>query len=675
MPSNSERSESVRSNRHSPYLNRRTRHACENCRRKKSRCPGEKPECSFCTRLKQKCVYVSSDRLSGRGIDGGGDTRERRNTTDRLEASTDATSERLRSIESKLESLTDVLGSRLPQTDQSQRHAHTPHERHTPPDINLSKELISEGIELYFAHFCNQPCPLFDHLRLSPSFHHFSPIVLYPMFALSLRASTHPELSTHAQRRSLIRDLTSKSWTLLVNAYAEFEVTNAYFQALCLLAQVDFGEGNPDRARAQLALGLRLAQSRGMLDRKYYDSVGSVGSTCAQEIVWTMFMLERMYIGGTIRAPSIPSAMFNLPTFEGGPSLPATNDVSRDASGFRPPYKSPGIVEIGIRIVKIWEMVIVDINHPTTDTDVPFWRHDSIWAAILSSLLDFELDGEQHTYASMGPPASALEKPHLKPYYLTWLFYQLVHSAIHCCLYHPFIILTKTQSLSNRVPLTFLQKSHHSSLIYANWVHRFLVESSAAHLPVHHCPFLAYLVGIVASIHLESSSSSSNSAAGSAIRKFEKCVEFLRRVARESWPGVARTVGVLERLRERMGGTGREGMSYVEVEYDGGVPIGRARKVGLEEDEVELMWSLFDFSGVARGEEAEVRGVRGDEEMGTGMEAERVAGEVGDVNVEVTAESDVDAIDSFAGVDWSDWSLFGRPWLAYFPPDHDMGFQ
>ena len=35
----------------------RTRRACEPCRRKKVRCPGEKPVCAFCRRLNQRCTY------------------------------------------------------------------------------------------------------------------------------------------------------------------------------------------------------------------------------------------------------------------------------------------------------------------------------------------------------------------------------------------------------------------------------------------------------------------------------------------------------------------------------------------------------------------------------------------------------------------------------------------
>ncbi|KAJ9144151.1 Zn(II)2Cys6 transcription factor [Pleurostoma richardsiae] len=40
---------------------KRARQACEPCRRKKSKCPGERPTCSFCERLGQQCVYNSGD--------------------------------------------------------------------------------------------------------------------------------------------------------------------------------------------------------------------------------------------------------------------------------------------------------------------------------------------------------------------------------------------------------------------------------------------------------------------------------------------------------------------------------------------------------------------------------------------------------------------------------------
>jgi hypothetical protein len=40
---------------------KRIRQACRNCRRKKARCTGERPECAFCVRLKQPCSYSDGD--------------------------------------------------------------------------------------------------------------------------------------------------------------------------------------------------------------------------------------------------------------------------------------------------------------------------------------------------------------------------------------------------------------------------------------------------------------------------------------------------------------------------------------------------------------------------------------------------------------------------------------
>lgn len=46
---------------------RRSRRACEPCRRKKIKCAGERPICSFCRRLNQACHYGGRED-SGSGV-------------------------------------------------------------------------------------------------------------------------------------------------------------------------------------------------------------------------------------------------------------------------------------------------------------------------------------------------------------------------------------------------------------------------------------------------------------------------------------------------------------------------------------------------------------------------------------------------------------------------------
>ncbi|EXJ93409.1 hypothetical protein A1O1_01801 [Capronia coronata CBS 617.96] len=92
-----------------------------------------------------------------------------------------------------------------------------------------------------------------------------SPLVLYPVLALGLRLSQHQFLNISTTRSKILHFLSEFTWDLLCKAYADQTFDLKYFQALCLLAQVDFACCKPGRAQAQVALGLRLAGSRGML--------------------------------------------------------------------------------------------------------------------------------------------------------------------------------------------------------------------------------------------------------------------------------------------------------------------------------------------------------------------------------------------------------------------------
>ena len=96
------------------------------------------------------------------------------------------------------------------------------------------------------------------------------------------------------------------------------------------------------------------------------------------------------------------------------------------------------------------------------------------------------------------------------------------------------MIHIKTVRLKQKIPLTFLQKSYEFSLIHANWVVRLLNHMDEARLMLHD-PFLGHLVAIAASIHLEHTKSQYPTVAASAKQKFEKCLDFVKRLSQE-WP-------------------------------------------------------------------------------------------------------------------------------------------
>lgn len=248
---------------------------------------------------------------------------------------------------------------------------------------------------------------------------------------------------------------------------------------------------------------------------------------------------------------------------------------------------------------------------------------------------------------------------------------------------HPFIIFIKARQHGSRTPLTFLQKAHKDSLIYASWVAKNLTDMEAAELDVLD-PFLAYLVGIAASIHIEHSLSSVVSTATAAEQKLATCMAYLNRVSR-IWPRTQKRIVVLEDLRARVGN--RSALHCVDDEYDGAVPIHSARHVSMSEIDERLLWTLFDSSNdpvqntlhpdtMTTGSGSRNTDLAGLSEHVGSNNTTNNAPLVGstiqsrpDENVASHSAQGVSALDQFPSIDsqTADWSLLGMPWMAYFP--------
>lgn len=67
-----------------------------------------------------------------------------------------------------------------------------------------------------------------------------SKIVLLPLLAISLRISQNPFFRDKEHVLERCGKLSEAAWALLAARYSEFDFDLGYFQALCLLAQVDF---------------------------------------------------------------------------------------------------------------------------------------------------------------------------------------------------------------------------------------------------------------------------------------------------------------------------------------------------------------------------------------------------------------------------------------------------
>ncbi|KAI9150694.1 hypothetical protein HJFPF1_10470 [Paramyrothecium foliicola] len=558
---------------------------------------------------------------------------------------------------------------------------------------------MCEAVEKYFEHFNNQPYPVLDHLQGRGSFspNDIPSVVFYPMLALSLRTFDHAmEEQVQAFARTL-DILIESTWSLLTAAITRFEFDIHFFQGLCLLAQVDFATGNASRAQAQVTLGLRLSQSHGMLAAENNDQLNDLDSVMRREVVWTLYIMDRVFNSSSSTGPSVQSSFYKLHIYSGGPAHPASH--SRDGDSFTMTemlhhdvrLESITICALNIELVSIWEAVMDDIFHSPSPVPIPFWRDGSPRSKIVSRLLDAEMNCGKHKYVSVGPPKRLLHKPQGKEYYLSWLFLQLLHSTILCCLNHPFIIYIKTKELEGHVPLTFLQQSYEYSLIYSNWVLRLINDMQEAGLFLYD-PFYGFMVTIAATIQLEQTLNKNETVANTAKVKFGKLREFLREMSKV-WPITTVLLGILDELVARL--RQRRTINRVDQEYDGAIPAEPAENVTMTAEDIGVMWKLFDYANISREygrqlhaatssslsastvHQVQQRNVFPEPKLAhesspNGASSDAVCTEG------VFDPYDADAALAFDSVEFNtlehhdfgeDWLLMGRPWSEYFPKE------
>lgn len=424
------------------------------------------------------------------------------------------------------------------------------------------------------------------------------PIILYAMLALCLPVC-HEPISRDVEQVNRICDFCSEmAWGLLCENYSRQQFDEAHFQALCLLAQVDFASkrlrsftrlrytranwtsaGKIARAQSQVSLGLKLAQTKGMLGSRAISDANSTAPNTQSPIVWTLFMMDRI-IGTAGNSTPSPSSLFSLPVYQAGPARPdSMTDTPKsfmlsDPMNVRSSLSSPSVIAVLIELLDIWGEIITHIFQSTPDESSPFWRHDSSRARISTRLLEFELskcaypitkpfqakssaEVKLHTYTSTGSPSRVIQEPNLRQYYLARFFLHFVHTGALCCMYetpccewsktncsrnHPFIIFVNTQHLQGCVPWSFLQSSYKISTVNSDWIVMLITDMQRSNLYLHD-PFVGYLVVIAATIQLDKSLHHNNEIAGPAMQKFEKCRDYVKFLS-TYWPSMKNAVGV-----------------------------------------------------------------------------------------------------------------------------------
>lgn len=531
---------------------KRARQACEPCRRKKSRCPGEKPICSHCARLRQVCTYARER----------GDSEPQDDLQLDVAANAEAmTAERLKMLERGMAQIQSVLSGQVVAMEPS-RNAEIPprqpvrsNEHHSlamPSSGNAGgpPESEIEAAAVLYLKFCDcQPLPLFSMHEWAEGLQLREPEVVLAVVALANRFDTAEKTYLVTKRHLYMEQARSLVLQRLISGPIEIST----IQTLCLLSLVYFNESATARASSFSALACDLAQSAGLAT----ELPGAQPASSREErrrCYWSLTLLRNLFgnMNGNIAFISTdfppqypksaePPAKSSLNITE--PGLPQPDgplDNANNASS----EADHGIMATVVSLSAVWIKTVRYVCRRGKSQRLPSWVPESEYQQILTELMTIE---SHMPYKYRYKPArfdeyNDDELQQSRTFWAPWLLNQILYHSILCLLNHPLILSLHLRNLRmTMVPEIFLQHTDDLIQTHTSWVVHLVDQILAKDFRLTD-PYPPYCVGIVATIFLQQSYSDDERVRANKQENFTKCLRFVRQ-AGNYWPRVATLVG------------------------------------------------------------------------------------------------------------------------------------
>ncbi|KAK6706844.1 hypothetical protein SNK04_007859 [Fusarium graminearum] len=509
------------------------RRACESCRRKKTKCTGEKPICSFCERLHQDCVYLPRNRETVR-------RKRRASRSDRVVnydgqdinelLGPGAASSSAGSVFTP-DSLPRQRNRRVPTVERTPRrigritiHDEPSRSWSSPlPEVTPSPTSLDNAVDEYRGRLYFQPLPLFDPQGLRERIQR-SPMFLQWIF-LALALSNLPYDASSAKEADLIhshaRAARDTVLELAMRGTARLEIS----QALCLLALGDILEGRPALALMTIGAVCRLELVRGA---GYAESPSDASLRC----YWSVFILEKGFtprftlLSQTHSKPEYPRSARE-------PSPPAyigDEEYAPDLVTIRDDLRTdPGITSHAVRAVSFCGDVISYLHalrigkaDNPADTNSNFYQ-------LTNTLYDLESQlGHIHFVRNVGfSERTSEEFERHREYWAPWLLFQMTAHASQALLNHPFIHLVLLRR-ANRPsqPRLFLQQTVDQAMFHSAWVTRLVQTCMDRGLMVYD-PLIGDLVAATATIPWLFQYARDTKVSETSKENYRKCIDFL----------------------------------------------------------------------------------------------------------------------------------------------------
>ncbi|KZF23061.1 hypothetical protein L228DRAFT_142458 [Xylona heveae TC161] len=528
------------SSSHSP----RTHQACEPCRRKKTKCPGERPICSFCWRLNQSCKYVQKDSRH-RASREAQNRRSSKGRVRRLES-------QVGQILETIQTLTDGQARELPrsQTYCSQDVAPGPIIE-TEGLLNTSyfdtstcplppNEVLIHFVQVYKTKLHLQPLQLFNISTLPNQVTHFPDFLLYSLLAIGLHFSDHEFYKD--KRSAAIQFYVRSARDIVIQLATEGKSSLELLQSLCLLALADVADCRLERAWVTIGIASRLAICPRSLKAEFSPNPSTARDN-ESRCFWSVMVLERTFCSGAATANnelakysypcSIPNPIIGTPA-------PTPPIVTRDL----------GINAYCIQLLSVWCQIISYTKQMKCRGATDLGLSTSTYQQLMDKFYKFEASfplthGFKHT--AFHKRTSTELSDHFE-YWTAWLLLQVTYHTAHALLNHPIIYIVPKHLQGAFQSPAFLQQTVDQALLHSGWVAYLFRICNDLQFETNN-PFLGHLASVTATVHWLFQFAGDLNIVQKARANLVTCQEFLERMSAQ-WPHLSCLVQKLRILQE-----------------------------------------------------------------------------------------------------------------------------
>lgn len=293
-------------------------------------------------------------------------------------------------------------------------------------------------------------------------------------------------------------------------------------------------DGNLQLGRFHLGLAFQLCRPA-MLDVESSYADQNLMVERKKRLFWTLQSLEQAY-GQHNRPPSVLADILRLFYLSGDRDQRTHTEfeskpppLPKDDVGCSGPTDI-GIWNLTVHFGWVWSAVRRFVSDCAQNKLKEPWRHDSMYAMVLSDLTEIENKLSQcHRYESVKfYERDADDLRSMPDYWAPWLKLQFTYHSILTVMNHPFLYIVASQYNSNlTIPNTFWRRSSELVLLHATWIVRMIDMVSDKGVRLID-PFFGHAAAIAATVHLYYCCATDSRLKNKSKMDFAKCRRFLK---------------------------------------------------------------------------------------------------------------------------------------------------